>query len=60
MSDLREVRMNLVVRTRAEDEGFTGRPQAKENRASGADDGFRRRAYTTTIMLRNMFSRIGT
>jgi len=60
MSNLREVRMNLVVRTRAEDEDFTGRPQAKENRAIGADDGFRRRAYTTTIMLRNMFSRIGT
>ena len=60
MSDLREVRLNLVVRTRAEDEGFTGRPQAKENRAVGADDGFRRRAYTNTIMLRNMFSRIGT
>jgi prepilin-type N-terminal cleavage/methylation domain-containing protein len=60
MSDLREVRLNLVVRTRAEDEGFTGRPQAKENRAGGADDGFRRRAYTATIMLRNMFSRVGT
>jgi hypothetical protein len=60
MSDLREVRLNLVVRTRAEDEGFTGRPQAKENRAVGADDGFRRRVYTNTIMLRNMFSRIGT
>ena len=59
MSDLREVRMNLVVRTRAEDEGFTGRPQAKENRAVGADDGFRRRVHTSTIMLRNMFSRIG-
>jgi prepilin-type N-terminal cleavage/methylation domain-containing protein len=59
ISDLREVRMNLVVRTRAEDEDFTGRPQAKENRAAGADDGFRRRAYTTTIMVRNMFSRIG-
>jgi prepilin-type N-terminal cleavage/methylation domain-containing protein len=60
MSDLREVRLNLVVRTRAEDEDFTGRPQAKENRADGADDGFRRRAYTATIMLRNMFARIGT
>jgi len=60
MSDLREVRMNLVVRTRAEDEGFTGRPQAKENRAAGVGDGFRRRAHTTTIMLRNMFARIGT
>jgi prepilin-type N-terminal cleavage/methylation domain-containing protein len=60
MSDVREVRLNLVVRTRGEDEGFTGRPQAKENRAVGGDDGFRRRAYTTTIMLRNMFARIGT
>jgi hypothetical protein len=60
MSELREVRLNLVVRTRAEDEGFTGRPQAKENRAAGADDGFRRRAYTNTIMLRNMSSRIGS
>jgi prepilin-type N-terminal cleavage/methylation domain-containing protein len=60
MSDLREVRMNLVVRTRAEDEDFTGRPQATENRTAGADDGFRRRTHTTTIMLRNMFSRIGT
>jgi prepilin-type N-terminal cleavage/methylation domain-containing protein len=59
MSDLREVRLNLVVRTRAEDEDFTGRPQATENRAAGGDDGFRRRAYTNTIMLRNMFERIG-
>jgi len=59
MRDLREVRLNLVVRTRAEDENFAGRPQAMENRADGADDGFRRRVYTSTIMLRNMFDRIG-
>jgi hypothetical protein len=60
ISDLRELRMNLVVRTRAEDETFTGQPQAMENRAGGADDGYRRRVYTSTIMLRNMISRIGS
>lgn len=59
-SDLAEVRLNLVVRTRAEDDGFTGKPQAMENRAAGADDGFRRRVYVSTVMPRNMLSRLGT
>jgi len=60
MQDLREVRLNLVVRTRSEDEEFDGRLQATENRAAAAADGFRRRVYTTTVLPRNLLGRIGT
>lgn len=58
-SEVREVRVNLVTRTRAEDREWTqGRPQALENRAAAvANDGFRRRTYTSTVMLRNVGSR---
>jgi Tfp pilus assembly protein PilW len=58
-SEVREVRANLVTRTRMEDREWTqGLTQAKENRAAGvANDGFRRRTYTSTVMLRNVGSR---
>ena len=58
-SEVREVRANLVTRTRMEDrEWGLGRPQALENRAAGAvNDGFRRRTYTSTVMLRNVGAR---
>ena len=58
-STVREVRVNLVTRTRMEDrEWRQGVTQAKENRADGvATDGFRRRTYTSTVMLRNVGSR---
>jgi len=58
-SQVREVHVSLVTRTRAEDREWTqGRPQALENRAAGAvNDGFRRRTYTSTVMLRNVGSR---
>ncbi len=58
-SEIREVRVNLVTRTRMEDrEWAQGLAQAKENRAAGvANDGFRRRTYTSTVMLRNVGSR---
>jgi prepilin-type N-terminal cleavage/methylation domain-containing protein len=58
-SVLREVRVNLVTRTRMEDREWTqGRTQAMENRAAGvANDGFRRRTYTSTVMLRNVGAR---
>ena len=60
-SELRQVRANLVMRTRMEDPAFTGQPQAMENRAGGAPaDGFRRRVYTTTVRLRNMVDRAGS
>jgi prepilin-type N-terminal cleavage/methylation domain-containing protein len=59
IEDLREVRLNLVVRTRAEDDEFTGRLQSTENRAAGADDGFRRRVHSTTVLPRNLLGRIG-
>jgi prepilin-type N-terminal cleavage/methylation domain-containing protein len=58
-SEIREVRVNLVTRTRMEDREWTqGRTQAMENRALGvANDGFRRRVYTSTVMLRNVGAR---
>jgi len=58
-AQLRELRFNLVTRTRAEDREWSlGRPQATENRAAVvASDGFRRRVYTSTVMLRNVGSR---
>ena len=59
MRSLRELRVNLVARTREEDRDFEGKAQARENRAAGGGDGFRRRVYTSTIMLRNMVPRLG-
>ena len=60
MSALREVRLNLVVRTRNPDEDFIGEPQATENRTAGATDGFRRRVHTSTVRVRNMDRRPGS
>lgn len=54
MSDLRQVRLNLVSRTRNEDVDFRGQLDAVENRAAGAPDGFRRRVYTSIVRPRNM------
>jgi Tfp pilus assembly protein PilW len=58
-SVVREVRVNLVTRTRMEDREWSqGSTQAMENRAAGgASDGFRRRTYTSTVMLRNVGAR---
>ena len=58
-SQVREVRFNLVTRTRAQDREWSqGRPQAMENRtAVAANDGYRRRVYTSTVMVRNVGSR---
>jgi Tfp pilus assembly protein PilW len=55
-----EVRVSLVVRTRAEDVDFNqGQFQATENRAAVAgNDGFRRRVHTNTVLLRNVYTRI--
>lgn len=55
-SRLREIRFNVVVRSRNTDptyiEGFV---QATENRgAVGANDGFRRRVFTSTVRPRNI------
>jgi prepilin-type N-terminal cleavage/methylation domain-containing protein len=59
MGDLREVRLNLVARTRMEDRDFEGQLQATENRNAGVADGFRRRVYTSIVRPRNMARRIG-
>jgi len=60
ISSVREIRANLLVRTRLEDPDNTdGRYQSSENRAAAiASDGFRRRLYTSTVMLRNVGSRV--
>lgn len=52
----REVRANIVLRTRDQDPDFTqGLFQATENRAPVAGaDGFRRRVWSSTTMLRNV------
>lgn len=56
----REVRANFVVRTTRQDaENPNGRFQQAENRAAVAGtDGFRRRAYSAVVMLRNVGSRV--
>jgi len=58
----REVRANVVIRTRFEDdENANGRFQDSENRAAAsANDGYRRRVYTSTVMLRNVGGRVST
>jgi prepilin-type N-terminal cleavage/methylation domain-containing protein len=55
----REVRVNLVSRTRTQDtELTTGRFQVTENRlAVAGTDGFRRRVHTSTGLLRNLVTR---
>ncbi len=59
VTTLREVRLNLVVRTRTQDPSNSqGRMQALENRApAAANDSFRRRVYTSTVRLRNIGQR---
>lgn len=60
-SELREVRVTIVARTRGEDPDVVANPalansvvQAFENRAAGVvADGFRRRAITVTVKPRN-------
>jgi len=54
--DLREIRINLVTRTRAPDREFrVGEAQATENRvAPEGNDGYRRRVHTSTVKLRNV------
>ena len=62
MSDVREVRANLILRTRRNDpDNSNGRFQNTENRAAIATpDGFRRRTYSATVGVRNVGARIPT
>ena len=55
-SKLREIRFNVVVRSRNTDPTYTdGFVQATENRgAVGGNDGFRRRVFTSTVRQRNV------
>jgi hypothetical protein len=56
-ADLRELRINLVARSRLPDEDFRdGRPQALENRnpAGFVSDGYRRRVMISRVRLRNV------
>ena len=59
-SDLRAVRLNIVARTRSEDDRFTqGFFQATENRAAvPGQDGFRRRVHTAIVRMRNVGDRV--
>ena len=59
-SFLRAVRINIVARTRSEDERFTqGFFQATENRnAVPGQDGYRRRVHTAIVRMRNVGSRV--
>jgi prepilin-type N-terminal cleavage/methylation domain-containing protein len=57
--DLREIRLNLVLRTRTDDPrnpDAAGTGQATENRATAipGDDGKRRRVHVATVRLRNL------
>ncbi len=55
-ANLREVRFNIVVRSRNTDPAYIeGFEQATENRAAaGVNDGFRRRVFTSTVRPRNV------
>jgi len=54
-SKLREIRFNIVVRSRNTDPTYSeGFVQATENRAAGGGDGFRRRVFTSTVRPRNI------
>jgi prepilin-type N-terminal cleavage/methylation domain-containing protein len=61
-SKIREIRVNIVVRTRTTDQSLTGsQPQATENRAALAADppgqNYHRRVVTSTVRLRNVGQR---
>ncbi len=61
-SDLREMRVNFVVRTRGADATFrSGSFQAAENRvapvATPQDAQLRRRVHSTTVRIRNIGNR---
>jgi prepilin-type N-terminal cleavage/methylation domain-containing protein len=60
-SELRAVRLNVVTRTRSEDERFTqGFFQNMENRdAVPGQDGYRRRVHTAIVRMRNIGDRVG-
>jgi len=57
---LRAVRLNIVARTRSEDDRFTqGFFQATENRdAVPGQDGYRRRVHTAIVRMRNIGDRV--
>lgn len=57
---MRELEIAVVSRARRPDPAFTGRPQALLNRTAGGmtDDNFRRRAFQTRVLLRNLATRI--
>ncbi len=55
-TDIRVVRISLVVRTAVQDtqDQNYSRPALEDRPGSGAQDGFRRRVYTTVVKLRNL------
>ena len=59
-SRLREIRLNVVLRTEDDEPGTsTGNPIATENRSvTATQDGFRRRVYTSVVRLRNLGRRV--
>jgi type IV pilus assembly protein PilW len=55
-TDIRAVRINILVRTAVEDTEDQNyqRPALEDRAGSGTQDGFRRRVYTTVVKLRNV------
>ena len=54
VSDLRAVRINLVLRSAIADPDYTGRRQAVEDHAAGGSDHYRRRYFRSFVKMRNM------
>jgi prepilin-type N-terminal cleavage/methylation domain-containing protein len=58
-ADLREIRFNLIARAQFADPDFNGAFLETENRNDvTGSDGFRRRLHTSTVMLRNVGTRM--
>lgn len=58
-ADLREIRFNLIARSQFSDPNFNGAFIEVENRNDvTGSDGFRRRLHTSTVMLRNVGTRM--
>lgn len=53
-NSIRDIRVNLVGRTRAVDPEFLGVRPGLEDRPAGLNDHYRRRALTSTFMVRNL------
>jgi prepilin-type N-terminal cleavage/methylation domain-containing protein len=55
-ANIRDVRVNILARSKDIDSKFLGKRSGLEDRNSGTTDNFRRRLLSSTVMVRNLFN----